>query len=218
MKRALFYAVFLALTPAVAQEFSVSLSWDQARTRSNTYATNNPDNSLVVHFPSKDKSAIGLHFGWIVSQVGVFNLELAGTYQFPKTTELPFDYQRSTLVGTVLGSGVASYKCESFAPGLRLSTRRILDFGVGVEYRIESLRFTGADPDRPSSSFSTHLRRPWTHLSIGYTWPGARIHPFLAASWAMAWTQPSNSSTLDPNFLKSVAPRYETSLQAGLRF
>ena len=81
--------------------------------------------------------------------------------------------------------------------------------GAGLEYRAEKLDVEGE---------STTYNRPWIRANIGYAIPSPLVKPFFGLEVAFPLTSTSNKFDSIENTLKSMAPKNQIGIYAGIRF
>lgn len=103
------------------------------------------------------------------------------------------------------------YRHSATALGAMLHFKAIVAVGAGLEYRLEKL----------STSYgrSTNYGRPWVRAHAGYAIPSPLLKPFLGLEVAA----PLGSTDVDPNpsdenALRSLAPKFQVGVYAGIRF
>jgi len=108
------------------------------------------------------------------------------------------------------------FKISFFAPGIQWDSHRPFDYGIGVQYRFERLKFDDGE--------SASNNRAWLNLHGGYTFRQVQtVKPFLALRLSAALSKTNPPGQLASNDDVKTLAKYlegdrEVSLQLGVRF
>ena len=222
MKNLICFIPFLLGTPDLAQGVELSLTCGAMRSGAKGFATHAVDNGHGADYSSSTLPAVGVGVAWAAFTFDAFSLECTGSYLFPGRKEVTDRSSWSVLAGSGNATGTAHFRNSSAGLGARLSARLPIDWSLGLEYRWESYRlengYENAFSTNNSAVLDTNQGRPWVHARIGYSFPVPVIQPFVAAVGAYALTQTRADGSFGSTLLKSMAPRTEVALQAGIRF
>jgi hypothetical protein len=208
----------LVAVPAAAQSFSAAVSYGQLQSQAQAYAAtpNGVGAQTFQEFGAETLGAFGAQLSWAAVSFGPLAIELTAAYQVPATKNLTSTtWVALNGVPATFGATATSAQLrESYAAvGARLAGHLLIDWGVGVEARSESLRLV-SDP----GTLSTTLTRPWVEGAVGFTIPSPVIKPFVAVTWALALSKVTNDGGYDTKLVQSMAPKSELALQVGIRF
>lgn len=229
MKKAIIISAALLALPALAQDHRVSLVFDQTTHEETTFSTGGPATTL-----STDKTtAIGLRYGSTVAHFWNGTLEFEGTIR-PRSNDKYLKTNGVEVSPANTGGPSIKMSDEYLGLGVGMRWTQVVDYGFMLEARHEASNLTLEDP---SQNFSytqrTSVTRPWLSLHVGYTFPvQAPVKPFvnLAYGFALAKKGTDNgqlqglsSSSYSQNFVidfysRSVLPKSEIALEAGIRF
>jgi hypothetical protein len=150
------------------------------------------------------------------------NLSVTGEYQFQSRF-------KTTLSRSGAANQFTTMKTEFFAPGVQWNFQKAVDFGVGLQYRFTSIKGPVYDAagDFTGGTQSTTYDRPWIHAYVGHTFTDSGpVKPFMALRMATlvgSTSAPKLASDLQneggqKRLMRALAPTWEVSLQAGVRF
>ena len=168
------------------------------------------------------KAAPSLHVGYRVWDFADSNLSVTGEYQI-KT-----NFHTKTTAAVAGGrpfnvSNVA--KMQYFAPGIQWNFHKVVDCGVGLQYR-----FMRQDAKVAGSGYQTYNNyRPWLNAYVGHTFRKGEgmLRPYVALRVAtMLGTTKAPGKISDvtksqggrDSLARSLAPTYEATLMGGVRF
>ena len=218
LKKTALLLVLAAALPVAAQSFSAAVSYGKLPIASQTYA-GAPDAEGQQNFGQTSDATVtayGIHGSWEAVAFGPLALEVTAGYQAPATETLTGSYW-ATLPGLTPtlgnGSAPAQLRESQVGVGVRLAGHLPLDWGVGLEARSENLRLV-SNP----GTLSATLTRPWLEGSVGYTFPGPELKPFVAVTMALALSKVASDGSYDTRFVQSMAPKTEVGVRAGIRF
>ncbi len=193
MKKMILPILLVASAPLAAQDFEVGVFIGQQ-----SYKSATP--SGVTIEPSK-KTVTGARFGYSVVDIGPALFQLTAGFQPESKTDV--EANGTTIPGV-------EFKHKHWSVGAMFNFKAGVAIGAGIEYRNESLT---SGPD------STTYGRPWARANIGLAFPTPLVKPFLGLEVAAPLASKSfDASASDANNLKSVAPKMQVGIYAGLRF
>lgn len=109
-----------------------------------------------------------------------------------------------------------SFSTKYSAVGAQLDWHLGVDFHAGLELRREALKATLGQGD---IVYDTTTTRPWASVGLGYTFAQPAFHPFIRLEAAQALTHASlGAAWTMEDLLKSMAPRSQVGLYAGIHF
>lgn len=191
MKR-LFIPFLLVAAPLAAQSFEVGLFVGQQSHKS--------VNDFGPEVKVDSKTVVGLRAGYSIVDLGPALLQITAGYQ-PES-------KSAIKVG---GFGVVNdYKQSHWSVGAMFNFKAVVAIGAGLEYRSEKLT---ADVD------STTYGRPWARVNAGLAFPSPLVKPFIGLEVAVPLVSKSfDVAASDSENLKSLAPKMQIGIYAGLRF
>jgi len=205
MKRNMLGLGLLLASPLAAQSLEVGVFIGQQQYPS-PHADVLPGTTLRMEADSKTVYAVRL--GYSIVDLGPALFQLTAGFQ-PEA--------RSTVKASLGGSpsvNVGEFKENHWSAGAMFQFKAVVAVGAGLEFRSE--RLSG---DVSGTSDSTTYNRIWGRLNAGFAIPS----PVLQAFFGVEAAFPFGSRSLDPNasnadLLKSLAPRNQIGIYAGLRF
>ncbi|NWJ41960.1 MAG: hypothetical protein HXX12_13440 [Geothrix sp.] len=150
-----------------------------------------------------NKTVYAARFGYSVVDVGPALFQITAGYQ-PES--------KATVKATLGGapSGIpAELKQSHWSVGAMFNFKAVVAVGAGLEYRAEKLDLEGE---------RTTYNRPWIRANIGYAIPSPLVKPFFGLEVAFPLTSTSNKFDSMENVLKSMAPKNQIGIYAGIRF
>lgn len=199
MKKTLALALLLG-TPLAAQSFEVGLFVGQQQYPS-PHMDVAPGTTLKVE--ADNKTVVGARFGYSVVDFGPVLLQLTAGYQPESKSTL-----KATLAGTPMGEG--ELKQSHWSAGAMFNFKAVIAVGAGLEFRSESLKESGGD--------STTYNRVWARVNAGYAFPTPLVKPFIGIEAAFPLSSKSNDFSGTAELLKSLAPKSQIGIYAGIRF
>ncbi|HXC16621.1 MAG TPA: hypothetical protein VNV60_04190 [Holophagaceae bacterium] len=224
MKKAAILALTMLALPAMAQDQRVSLVFDQTKHEDTTFSSGGSSQNLSLD----NTTAIGLRYGITAGHFWNGALDIEGTIR-PRSNEKDLKVN-----GVVASSGTQSIKLsdEYLSLGVGMHWTQVVDFGFMLEARQESMDFKLEDNGFSDTQRSS-VTRPWLRAQVGYTFPTqSSVKPFVNIAYGFALAKKGTStaellglsaSTYSQNFVidfysRSVLPKSEISLEAGIRF
>ena len=150
-----------------------------------------------------NKTVYAVRFGYSVMDIGPALFQITAGYQPESKTTI-----NSTLGGAPSGTP-SDFKQSHWSIGAMFNFKAVVAVGAGLEYRAEKLEAEGE---------STTYNRPWIRANIGYAIPSPMVKPFFGVEVAFPLTNTSNKFDSIENVLKSMAPKNQIGLYAGIRF
>lgn len=186
----------LAAAPLAAQTYELGLNISKQ-----TYAE--PSFS-GVSIKEDSKTSVAGRFGVAIVDVGPVLFQFTAAYQ-PQTTT------KATVSGLGVPFGSGDFKSGYWGAGAALTFKAVVAVGVGLEYRSEKLE---------DGSASTTYGRPWMRANFGYAIPSPLVKPFigLEVAFPLAKKDLDASVTSTDDFLKTLAPKNQIGIYAGIRF
>lgn len=193
MKKLILPLALLSVAPLAAQSFEVGVFAGQQSFKSY-------DDAGAKVEPAK-KTVVGARFGYSIVDLGPALFQLTAGYQPEVKTDV--EVNGNAIPGV-------EFKQKHWSVGAMFNFKAGVAIGAGVEFRNETL---SAGPD------STTYGRPWARANIGFAFPTPLVKPFIGLEVAAPMTSKSYDPTAsDAENLKSVAPKMQVGLYAGLRF
>jgi hypothetical protein len=203
VKNATFALALLLGAPLVAQSYEVGLFVGQQKYAWAQIPAHGPSSSPI--YTPDQKTIWGIRLGCSVVTLGPASLQLNAGFQPESKSRIsatppdsPWDFSES-----------------HWSVGAVFHFKALLDWGVGIEQRMEKLsgnQFGGSD--------STTSNRAWGVLNASWTRPGPTVKPFIGVECAFPLSvsnhQGSYSSQADT--LKAMAPSSQIGLYTGIRF
>ncbi|WP_243319908.1 hypothetical protein [Geothrix sp. SG200] len=199
MKKTLALALLLG-APLAAQSFEVGLFVGQQQYPS-PHMDVAPGTTLNVE--ADNKTVVGARFGYSVVDFGPVLLQLTAGYQPESKSTL-----KATLAGTPMGE--SELKQSHWSAGAMFNFKAVIAVGAGLEFRSESLKESGGD--------STTYNRVWARVNAGYAFPTPLVKPFIGIEAAFPLSSKSNDFASAADLLKSLAPKSQIGIYAGIRF
>jgi len=200
MKKATIALALLLGAPLAAQSFEVGLFVGQQQ-----YPSPHMEVSpgLTGQLNLDNKTVYGARFGYSIVDIGPALFQVTAGYQPESKTAL-----KPTLGGVPSGTP-AELKQSHWSVGAMFNFKAVVAVGAGLEYRAEKLDVEGE---------STTYNRPWIRANIGYAIPSPLVKPFFGLEVAFPLTSTSNKFDSIENTLKSMAPKNQIGIYAGIRF
>lgn len=189
-------AVLVAGMPLAAQSWELGLFAGQQSYKS-VEATG-------ISMGAKNQTVLGARVGYSVVDLGPALFQITAGFQ-PKT-ETGIDISK--------GSTSEKYQQQHMSLGVMFNFKAVVAVGAGIEYRQEKLNITN------SGFGDTTYNRPWLRANLGYAIPSPIVKPFFGLEVAVPLTSTSvdtNTENAD-NLLRSMAPKLQVGLYAGIRF
>ena len=212
MKKTLALLALASALPLAAQSFEVGALYTWNPTKGQTI-TAGPNSEEIKADTWK---AAGLRFGYNFVSIGPMEIQGNATMQFNNTQNIGIKVN-----GTTVPSPGITEDYKYWAVGAAVNWNFLVRLGVGLEYRSESLKLTDPlDGVNPSTTYG----RGWIRGTAGFTIPAPIVKPFIGAEVAFPLSTKSLAiSDLSPspnwdNFNKSMAPKAQYGLYAGIRF
>ncbi|MBI3130166.1 MAG: hypothetical protein HYZ13_02305 [Acidobacteria bacterium] len=190
MKKLILPLVLVAAAPLAAQDFEVGVFVGRQ--------TYKDFNVLGVTAEPESKTVTGARFGYSIVDIGPALFQLTAGFQ----------PEAKTSVKSSLGSG-GELKHKHYSMGAMFNFKAGVAIGAGLEYRFEKL---------DDGSTSTNYGRPWMRANVGFAFPTPLVKPFVGLEVAAPLTSKSNETGSAEDVLKSVAPKMQVGIYAGLRF
>jgi len=153
------------------------------------------------------KTVYAARLGYTVAGRGPLSLQVTAGYQ-PSS---------ESTVESTLGTPGLTLKTSHWSLGAMFQARALVAVGAGLEFRSE--RLSG---NVYGASSSTTYNRPWVRLNAGHAIPGPVVQPFFGVEVAFplttATSRPNLVTTSSSEALKSLAPKNQFGLYAGIRF
>jgi hypothetical protein len=205
----------LMTLPAMAsiqEPWQVGLALNQSPSSDGTWNQGNASTWI------KRKAGLGfsVNAGYSVLDLDHSDLSVTAEYQL----QTKYNGQGSSTSPSLPTSASGTFKSQYFAPGVQWNFHKAVDFGLGLQYRLETLK------GNLEGTASTSYNRPWLNAYVGYTIPTNNLaKPFVALRVARALdhtTSPAANAAAAPadskRLLRYLAPSWQTSLQVGVRF
>ncbi|HJW34038.1 MAG TPA: hypothetical protein VJ505_11780 [Holophagaceae bacterium] len=190
MKKLILPVLLVAAAPLAAQNFEVGVFVGRQ--------TYKDFNVLGITAEPESKTVVGMRFGYSVVDIGPALFQLTGGYQ-PES--------KATIKNNLGLDG--ELKHSHYSLGAMFNFKAGVAIGAGVEYRFEKL---------DDGSTSTNYGRPWARANVGFAFPTPLVKPFLGLEVAAPLTSKSNETGSAEDALKSIAPKMQVGIYAGLRF
>ena len=213
MKKILALLVLASALPLAAQSFEAGVLYTWSPTKAQTL-TVGPNSEEIKADTFK---AAGVRFGYNFVSIGPMEFQGNATMQFNNSQDIGIK-----LNGTTVPSVGIKEDYKYWAVGAAVNWNFLVRLGVGLEYRSESLKLTDPiDGVNPSTTYG----RGWIRGTAGFTIPAPIVKPFIGAEVAFPLSTKSLSlsdlSGTTPNwdnFNKSMAPKAQYGIYAGVRF
>jgi hypothetical protein len=200
MKKATLALALLVGLPLTAQKWEAGLFLGQQQYPS-------PHEELTPGVTGQlnldNKTVYAIRFGYSVVDMGPALFQITAGYQPEVKSGVS-----ATLGGVAEGKGT-DFKQSHWAVGAMFNFKAVVAVGAGLEYRAEKLELLNE---------STTYNRPWARLNAGYAIPSPLVKPFFGVEVAFPLTNTSNKFDSIENTLKSMAPKNQFGLYAGIRF
>ncbi len=199
MKKTVMALGFLLALPVAAQDVEVGVfAGRQAYASAHTDVV--PGGTLQVE--ADTKTVWGLRLGYSLVDLGPALFQVTAGYQPETSARL-----KGSLGGAPIGEG--DLKESHWSAGVMFNFKAVVAVGLGVEFRSESLKET---------TDSTTYNRPWARLTLGYAFPTPGVKPFMGLEADFPLVSKSNEFGSTADLLKSLAPKNQIGIYAGLRF
>jgi hypothetical protein len=199
MKRLIWTIGLLSTFPLMSQSFEAAVFAGRQ-----TYNDFRKDSifGMPVEAAPESKTVVALRFGYSVADLGpgAFQLNLGIQPESSTKTDVK-------LGGAFFGTGEIKQSYWSF--GFAFNSKTPIAVGLGVDYRSEKLSDGATD---------TTYGRPWIRGNVGYVFPGVQLRPFLSFEIAVPLASTNNDVASPEAVLKSLAPKSQVGLYAGIRF
>ncbi|MBS1767718.1 MAG: hypothetical protein JST05_10010 [Acidobacteria bacterium] len=212
MKKTLALLALASALPLAAQSFEVGAlyTWSPTKAQTLTLGSNSKE------IKADTFKAAGLRFGYNFVSIGPMEFQGNATMQFNNSQDITVKKN-----GTAQPTVGLKEDYKYWAVGAAVNWNFLVRLGVGLEYRSESLKLTDPiDGVNPSTTYG----RGWIRGTAGFTIPAPFVKPFIGAEVAFPLSTKSLSlSDLTPspnwdNFNKSMAPKAQYGIYAGIRF
>lgn len=213
MKKTLALLALASALPLAAQSFEVGAlyTWNPGHEASVNVG------SATASYKADTWKAAGLRFGYNFVSVGPMEFQGNATVQFNNSQDLT-----AKLNGVAMPTPGVKEDYKYWAVGAAVNWNFLVRLGVGVEYRSETLKLTDPlDNINPSTSYG----RGWVRGTAGFTIPAPFVKPFIGAEVAfplssknLSYADISGPVTNWDNFNKSLAPKAQYGIYAGIRF
>lgn len=191
----LMMACVLVAAPLAAQDFEAGVFLGQQSLDSVTISGSKTE--------PKAKFVAGARVGYSLLDLGPALLQVTAGYQPKTSSEVEVNGH------TVSGS---KYEHQHYSVGAMFNFKAFVAVGAGVEYRFEKLEAPAGD---------TTYNRPWARANIGVAFPTPLVKPFVGLEVALPLLTKSvdgSTSASVSDRLKSIAPKFQVGLYAGIRF
>ena len=199
MKKHAIPLAFLLAAPLGAQTFEVGFFLGP-RQGPSPYAdasgTASPDRA-------ETKTVYGARFGYSMAKFDAGSLQVTAGYQ-PES--------RLPVAAPLSGQGEVTQ--SHWSAGAMFNFKTLVALGAGLEFRSEKL--AGSGPGGISDS--TTYNRAWVRLNAGYVFGAPQLSPFIGVEAAFPLSSADNKLDTAADELKSLAPRNQIGIYAGLRF
>jgi hypothetical protein len=200
MKKAILALALLLGVPLAAQKWEAGLFLGQQQYPS-------PHEEVLPGVTGQlnldNKTVYAVRFGYSVVDIGPALFQITAGYQPEVKSSV------SASLGGVREGNVADFKQSYWSLGAMFNFKAVVAVGAGLEYRAEKLDMLDE---------STTYNRPWARLNVGYAIPSPVVKPFIGVEVAFPLTSTSNKFDTVENTLKSMAPKSQFGIYAGLRF
>jgi hypothetical protein len=229
MKKAAIFTLAMLALPAMAQDQRVSLVFDQTKHEDTTFNSGGSSATL-----SLDKTtAVGLRYGIAAAHFWNGALEFEGTFR-PRSNDkyLKLNGMEESPANT--GGQSIKLSDEYIGIGVGMRWTQVVDFGFMLEGRQEATDFALDNGAGFSYTQRVSVARPWLRLHAGYTFPiQAPVKPFVNIAYGFAMAKKgtddaqlqglNGAGSYAQNFVvdfysRSVLPKSELSIEAGIRF
>jgi len=199
MKKAITLALILGV-PLAAQTFEVGLFVGQQQ-----YPSPHTDVApgTTMQIKADNKTVAAARFGYTVADLGPASFQLTAGFQPESKSTLT-----ATLGGVPFGSQ-GELKQSHWSAGAMFNFKAFVAVGAGLEFRSESLK---------ESADSTTYNRVWARVNAGFAIPSPVVKPFLGIEAAFPLSTKSNDFSGTAELLKSLAPKSQFGIYAGIRF
>jgi len=199
VKKTIIALALLLGTPLAAQKVEVGLFLGQQQ-----YPSPHEDvmPGLTGQLNLDSKTVYAVRFGYSVVDIGPALFQITAGHQPEAKTTI-----NVTLGGTPQGQ--EDFKQSHWSVGAMFNFKAVVAVGAGLEYRAEKLE---------TLNESTTYNRPWARLNVGYAIPSPVVKPFIGVEVAFPLTTTSNKFDTIENTLKSMAPKSQVGIYAGVRF
>ena len=214
MKKTLALLALASALPLAAQSFEAGALYTWNPTKDQTLSVG----SNSVGYKADTWKAAGLRFGYNFVSVGPMEFQGNATIQFNNTQDIAIK-QNGAPVSTA--GYVFNEEYKYWAVGAAVNWNFLMRLGVGLEYRSEQLHLNDSSD---GYYHSTTYGRPWIRGTAGFSIPAPVVKPFIGAEVAFPLTTKTlNLSDVTPpvnldNFNKSLAPKAQYGIYAGIRF
>jgi len=150
-----------------------------------------------------DQVVYGARFGYTLTDLGPASFQLTAGLQ-PEF--------KSTLTASISGvpvPGEGELKQSFWSAGAMFNFKALVAVGAGLEFRSERLSETGD---------STTYNRVWARVNAGYAFPTPAVKPFIGVEAVFPLSTTDNNFSTTADLLKSLAPRSQVGVYAGIRF
>jgi hypothetical protein len=200
MKKSVVALALLLGAPLAAQSFEVGLFLGQQQ-----YPSPHVDwfPGVTLQNNLDNKTVYGARFAYSVVDLGPSLIQLTAGYQ-PEV--------KSTVNSTLGGSPAGQYELKQshWSIGAMFNFKAVVAVGAGLEYRSEKLS---------DESDSTTYNRPWIRANVGYAIHSPLVKPFFGVEVAFPLTSKKlELSSSNADALKSMAPKSQFGIYAGIRF
>ena len=213
MKKTLALLAMASALPLAAQSFEAGVLYTWSPTKTQTLTSGGFSEGIKAD----TYKAAGLRFGYNFVSIGPMEIQGNATMQFNNSQDISIK-----LNGTSLPAAGLKEDYKYWAVGAAVNWNFLVRLGVGLEYRSESLKLTDPiDGVNPSTTYG----RGWIRGTAGFTIPAPIVKPFIGAEVAfplstksLSLSDLSSSTSSFDNFNKSLAPKAQYGLYAGVRF
>ncbi|HTL97854.1 MAG TPA: hypothetical protein VL181_03515 [Holophagaceae bacterium] len=229
MNKTTILSLALLALPAFAQEQHVSLIFDQTKHEDTTFSSGGSSATVSV-----DKTtAVGLRYGIAAAHFWNGALDVEGTIR-PRSNEKYFKINGVEESPANAGGSSIKMSDEYLSLGVGMRWTQVVDFGFMLEDRQEASILALDTGAGFSYTQRASVNRPWLRLHAGYTFPiEAAVKPFVNIGYGFALAKKgtdtaglnaingagSTGQEAAIDFLsRSVLPKSELSIEAGIRF
>ena len=205
MKKVTLTLALLMGMPLAAQSFEAGLFLGQQQYPSPHMLVSPGAPSPIVTWQLHldNKTVYAFRFGYSIVDVGPALFQITAGYQPESKTTI------NATLGGALSTNMGDFKQSHWSIGAMFNFKAVVAVGAGLEYRAEKLEGEGSN---------TTYNRPWVRLNAGYAIPSPLVKPFFGVEVAFPLINTSNKFDSAENVLKSMAPKNQFGLYAGLRF
>ena len=218
MKKSVLLAVVLSAMPVFASGGEVGLFAGRQTYRDGSWSI--PAMNWTWDYSNADKTVYGVRAGYAFVETDAIRWNATAAFQPEISTDLTVGVKYGSTFSTIN----SSYKHGYTAIGSMLTFKAPVSVSLGLDYRFEKATMDAASNVTGGSGSSmkggsSSYGRMWARLSLSHDFNVSAVSPFAGVEGDFALSSSDmNATTSADGIAKSLAPKSQIGLYAGIRF